>query len=175
MADPKRLVIKKTLTEWLEGITVANGFQHDLSQVGGVVRVFRGRDQFGDNDPLPCVAILEPLKPDVDIDAAGSGRAVDENLILMIQGWVAPDQSSVHPSDPAELLLADVKKRVGQLIGNDLPPHEIQEHHNLFGLLADVRVEPGTVRQPDQFSALAYCYFRVVLTFTEMIDDPYGV
>lgn len=175
MADPKRLQVKIKLTEWLQGITAANGYQHDLSTISGVTRVFRGRDKFGEGDPLPCAAIIEPLNPDRDIDDAGSGRIVNEQLILMIQGWATPDVSATHPTDPADRLLADLKKRMGQLIGNDLPPHEAQTYHNLHGLVTHVRVEPGTVRPPDQFSSLAYCYFRVALGFVEKIDDPYGV
>jgi len=178
MADPKRLLLKIALTEWLEGITPDNGYQHDLSRgedVTGPVRVFRGRDRFGDQDALPALAIIEPLNPDRDIDSAGTGRMVNEEFILMIQGWAAPDVSEIHVTDAADRLLADAKKRIGELIGNDLSPQEAQEWHNLFGLATDVRVEPGTVRPPDQFSSLAYCYFRVAFGFAEMIDDPYGV
>ena len=175
MADPVRLQIKIKLAEWLEGITPANGFQHDLSSTDGTVRVFRGRDKFGEGDPLPCAAIIEPLNPDRDIDETGAGRVVNEALILMIQGWAAPDQAQVHLTDPADRLLADLKKRMGALMGNDLPPHELQPWHNLYGLVNDIRVEPGTVRPPDQFSSLAYCYFRIAMGFVEKIDDPYGV
>ena len=78
MADPVRLQIKIKLAEWLEGITPANGFQHDLSSTDGTVRVFRGRDKFGEGDPLPCAAIIEPLNPDRDIDETGAGRVVNE-------------------------------------------------------------------------------------------------
>lgn len=175
MADPKRLLLKKKLTEWLEGITPANGYQHDLSSTDGVTKVFRGRDKFGESDPLPALAIIEPLNPDRDIDDAGTGRVVSEQLVLMIQGWAAPDVSEIHPTDAADRLLADAKKRIGELIGNDLPERELQPWHNLYGMAADVRVEPGTVRPPDQFSSLAYCYFRVAFGFVEKIDDPYGV
>lgn len=175
MADPRRLQVKVKLTEWLAGLTPANGYQHDLSTAGGVTRVFRGRDKFGESDPLPAVAIIEPLNPDRDIDDAGTGRYVNEQLILMIQGWAEPDVSAIHVTDPADRLLADLKKRVAELIGNDLPPQEAQPWHNLYGLVNDIRVEPGTVRPPDQFSSLAYCYFRVALGFVEKIDDPYGV
>lgn len=175
MADPIRLQVKIKLTEWLEGITPANGYQHNLSPAGGTTRVFRGRDKFGDADPLPCAAIIEPFNPDRDIDDAGTGRLVHEEMIVMIQGWAAPQQSQLHPTDAADRLLADLKKRIGELIGNDLPPHEMQPWHNLYGLVSEIRVEPGTVRPPDQFSSLAYCYFRIALGFVERIDDPYGV
>jgi hypothetical protein len=170
VADPKRLRVKKELSAWLEGITPANGFQHDLTG-----KVFRGRDRFGEADPLPALAILEPLNPDRDINEAGTGRVVNEQMVLLIQGWVAMDPDDPNPTDAADLLLADAKQRVGQLIGNDLPPHQMQAHHNLYGLVNEVLVEPGTVRPPDQFSALAYCYFRVAFGFAEKIDDPYGV
>jgi hypothetical protein len=176
VADPRRLQVKIKLTEWLEGITPDNGYQHDLStSLEGVHRVFRGRDKFGDNDPLPAAAILEPLNPDRDIDDVGEGRVVNEELVLMIQGWAAADVSEVHPTDGADRLLADLKKRIGELIGNDLDRRELLSHHNLYGLVSHIRVEPGTVRPPDQFSSLAYCYFRVAFGFVEKIDDPYGV
>jgi hypothetical protein len=176
VADPRRLQLKIKLTEWLEGITPDNGYQHDLStSLAGVHRVFRGRDKFGDSDPLPAAAILEPLNPDRDIDDAGEGRVVNEELVLMIQGWAAADVSEVHPTDGADRLLADLKMRIGELIGNDLDSRELLPHHNLYGLVSHIRVEPGTVRPPDQFSSLAYCYFRVALGFVEKIDDPYGV
>lgn len=169
MADPKRLQVKMQLTDWLAGITVANGFQHDLTG-----KVFRGRDRFGENDPLPCLAILEPLNPDRDIEFAGCGRVVNEHMVLLIQGWVALDPEDDHPTDAADRLLADAKKRVAQLIGNDLPWHQEQPQHNLYGLVKEVSIEPGTVRQPDQFSALAYCYFRVAFDFVESLEDPYS-
>lgn len=174
MADTKRLLLKKRLTEWLEGITPANGYQHDLSTVGDVQRVFRGRDTFGESDPLPCVAILEPLNPDREIDGAGSGRVVFEQTVLLIQGWAAKT-GAVHPTDAADLLLGDLKKRLGELLSLDLKPHEISANHMLGGLVTDILIEPGTVRPPDQFSALAYCYFRVAFGFVESMDDPYGV
>jgi hypothetical protein len=171
---PKRLQVKIALCEWLEGITPANGYQHDLSPTGGVVRVFRGRDLFGPETTTPVCAVLEPLGPDRDIDDAGSGRIVHEKMILLIQGWADSDLSATHPTDGADYLLADLKKRVGELIGNDLPPSMEKSYHNLYGLVSEIKVEPGTVRQPDQFSALAYCFFRVVLEFVELIDDPYA-
>lgn len=179
MSDPipKRLLVKKKLAEWLEGITVANGYLNDLSRgVGGTgpVRVFRGRNRFGENDALPCCAILESPRPDADAIEVGSGRAVLGQYMLLIQGWVPSDASDVHPTDAADYLLADLKKRVGALIGNDLPPNELQSHHNLYGLVADVLIEPGTVRPPDEFSALSYCYFRVVFPFVERFDDLYA-
>jgi hypothetical protein len=174
MIDSKRLRLKIALTEWLQGITPANGYQHDLSTQSGVVRVFRGRDKFGENDPLPALAILETLNPDRDINFAGAGRVVNEQWILMVQGWAAPDESEIHPTDAADRLLADAKKRVGELMGNDLAPQDERSHHNLYGLVADIKVEPGTVRPPDQFSALAYFYFRVAFSFVEKIDDPYA-
>lgn len=54
MADPLRLRILKALTAEFEQMTDANG----ESMAG---KVFRGRDHFGNDDPLPMISILESV------------------------------------------------------------------------------------------------------------------
>ena len=43
----------------------------------------------------------------------------------------------------------------------------------LGGLINGLDIEPGTVRPPDQNSAKAYFWMRVILKFTENVRDPF--
>lgn len=164
MADSKRLTILKRLTAHLETITTANGYQHDLQG-----SVYRGRSVFGDDTPLPCLSIVEALNPDREPRIAGSGITQNEDWVLPIQGWV--DDDADNPTDPAHNLMADVKKALGLLIKDTYP--EPNPAYMLGGIVSSVRIEPGTVRPPDESSARAYFYLRVVVGVTEELDDPY--
>lgn len=164
MADSKRLTILKALSAHLETITVANGYQHDLAG-----SVYRGRAAFGDDTPLPCLSILEPLNPDRDPRPAGAGIVQKEEWVLLIQGWVDDDED--NPTDPAHNLMADVKKALGQVMRDTYPT--ANPVYMLGGVIESLRIEPGTVRPPDENSARAYFYLRAVVGVTEDLDDPY--
>lgn len=166
MADSKRLTILKALTTLLEGITPANGFDHDLSG-----KIYRGRNQFSSEEPLPAVSILEGLNPDRQPDPAGGNikRAQKDDWILLVQGWV--DDDKTHPTDPAHNLMADVKKRLAKIVDDS----DNNTDFMLGDLIADLAMEPGTVRPPDELSARAYFYMRIVLTVVERVYDPYSL
>lgn len=164
MADSKRLVILKALTTHLQGITIANGFQHNLN---GAKSVRRGIGVVSQDDPKPMIVITEPLNPDREpVKAGGSRRPVQrETWNLLIQGWAVDDAD--NPTDPAHNLMADVKKRIAEL-GNEESPN-----FRLGGLISDVTIEPGTVRPPEETSPLAFFWLRVGLDLTETVSDPY--
>ena len=164
MTDSKRLTILKALTAHLQGITPANGYQHDLSTA-----VHRGRVAFGNDTALPCVNILEPLNPDREPRIADAVLVQKDDWVLLIQGWVDDDES--NPTDPAHLLMADVKKRLALLMID--PLRDPNPAYMLGGKVANVFIEPGTVRPPDENSARAYFYLRIVLSVVEHLDDPY--
>lgn len=164
MTDSKRLTILKALTTHLQGITVAGGYQHDLA-----TSVYRGRISFSEETPLPCINILEPLNPDREPRVTDGGLLQKEDWVLLIQGWV--DDDEVNPTDPAHLLMADVKKRLSLLMVE--PYRNPNPSYMLGGKVAGVFIEPGTVRPPEENSARAYFYLRVVLQVTEHLDDPY--
>ena len=164
MTDSKRLTILKALTEHLRGITVANGYQHDLANA-----VYRGRLSFSEETPLPCINILEPLNPDREPRVTDGGLLQKEDWVLLIQGWV--DDDEVNPTDPAHLLMADVKKRLSLLMVE--PYRNPNPAYMLGSKVAGVFIEPGTVRPPEENSARAYFYLRVVLQVVEHLDDPY--
>lgn len=112
--DPFRLRVLKALTAALKTITVADGYRHDLADKSDVQHgvtvteafVFRGRQQFGDDDPLPMVSVLEhPRALDALLAPGGEQDRIGE-WDLLIQGFVKDDPD--NPTDPAHRLAADV-------------------------------------------------------------------
>ena len=100
MSDPFRLRVLKAMTATLKSVTIENGYVHDLSMA-----VFRGRDDFGDDDPLPLVSILE--HPDaLDTTQAKNDSGAINPFRLLVQGFVKDDPE--NPTDPAYHLVADV-------------------------------------------------------------------
>jgi hypothetical protein len=159
----KRLDTLKALCDHLAGITPANGYAHDLTD-----RVWRGRSSFGAETPIPCLNLLEPLNPDREPRATDGGRVQKEQWVLLLQGWAVDDDA--NPTDPAHLLMADVKKRLAVLMDDGYPAGNPM--YMLGGKIADLAVEPGTVRPPDENSARAFFYIRIVLSYAEDLSDP---
>jgi hypothetical protein len=172
--DSKRLATLKALTQHLsDEVAVANDYQHDLAGA-----VFRGRMFFDKDDPVPCVSILDNINSDrfpvrAGNEDTGDGEA-KSNWILLINGWAKDDK--VNPTDPAEQLMADVKKALAK-IGQGPHPMDadqsVHANYMLDGLIAGIEFEPGTVRPPDENSSLAYFWMRVILKFTENVSDPF--
>lgn len=163
---PFRLRVQRSLATALEEISIAGGYKHDLTG-----KVFRGRTMFGDNDPMPMVAILEPPLPVDQLpspeDSATSHGAWD----LLIQGFAEDDKQ--NPTDPAHLLLADVKKRLTLervKSRNDRGPYILDMKEKITKL----DVGPGVVRPPDEISAKAYFWLGITLHMVEDLEDPYA-
>jgi len=162
MADSKRLVVLKTLSQFLrDEIKTANGYQHTLAAVS------RGRLFISDTEALPMISILENFNPDREPAEVGGhqGRGVKDNWVLLLQGWAADDKA--NPSDPAHLLMADTKKALAKIVKEDGP------QYMFGGLIANMHIEPGVIRPPTEASPRAYFYLRVVVEVTEYLDDPY--
>ncbi len=171
--DSKRLATLKAITTFLETeVSVANGYEHDLAG-----NVFRGRMTFDETDPLPCVSLLDNINPDRFPSRAGfdDGDTGDttSRWVLLLQGWVKDDKR--NPTDPAEQLMADVKKAIAKLDTDPNPMSNEAQHPDylLNGLIVGLEIEPGTVRPPDQHSAKAYFWMRVILKFNENVRDPF--
>lgn len=174
MADSKRLLILKDLTALLQGITLANGYQHDLSTVDGVLRVYRGRTSFGRETEMPVVNILEPLNPDREPATTDYGLVQKDRWVLLIQGWAQDDEE--NPTDPAHLLMADVKKRLAEIIKDATQPFQpTTPLYMLGGKVTGLSIEPGTVRPPDENSERAFFFLRIVLDVVEDLGDPYRI
>jgi hypothetical protein len=109
VVESYRLHVLKKLCDHLSGITPENGYDYDLS-----CSVYRGRMEFGDNDSVPLLSIIEATTPNpgqyVGFNAAQS-RSLE--WPLFIQGWLDNDQD--NPGDPAYGLMAAVEKRLGEL------------------------------------------------------------
>ena len=175
--DPLRLRIMKALTDVLEEITPANGYQYDLSDRRAPGKqndlmsraVFRGVGVTGVDYPLPMLTILEVPVPD-DPSASQYDNPVQEaDWRLLVQGFVEDDPS--NPTDPAHRLMADVKKRLG-----------IEKKKNrdfdLLGMgdsVTNLTMGQGVVRPPDELSAKAYFWLDLRLKVVEDTENPYGV
>ena len=171
--DSKRLATLKALTAYLES-EVVSGAEYNNTLAGNV---YRGRTVFDEDDALPCVSILDNLNPDRYPNNAGDddGEAgvAASGWTLLVQGWVDDDKR--NPTDPAENLMADVKKALAKLDHdpNPMSNEERSGSYLLGGLINGLDIEPGTVRPPDQNSAKAYFWMRVILKFTENVRDPF--
>lgn len=175
MADSKRLATVKALcTHLATEIRVANGYLHDLASEYSVVR---GRYKFDDSDPLPQISVMESPNPDRFPLRAGDqdwdSPEEKESWTLYLQGWVEDDKR--NPTDPAYELMADVKKALAKImrIRHDTGGPEFPSMYLLGGLINGLRWEGGTVRPPDQNSAKAFFWMRVILEFSENLNDPF--
>lgn len=175
MADSKRLATLKALCNYLAGeIRIVNGYKHDLDKPESVVR---GRYKFDDGDPLPQISVMESPNPDRFPSRAGDQDWIDaeekENWTIYLQGWVEDDKQ--NPTDPAYELMADVKKALAKLVRmrRDTGAPEFPSVYLLSGLINSLRWESGTARPPDQNSAKAFFWMRVILEFSENLNDPF--
>lgn len=162
LPDPFRLRVLKALTAALEEITPENGYRFSLTG-----SVFRGRDIFGDSDPLPMVSILEAIEEKTQLPAPFAGRESTGPWELLIQGFVEDDY--LNPTDPAHALMAEVKQRLARerLRGR---------HYAILGMdgkVTELKMSHGVVRPPDEVSGKAYFWLRLTLEVVENLIDPY--
>lgn len=164
--DPYRLKVQKAVSDALKEITPGNGYQHDLS-----TSVYRGRNIFGDETPLPFLSLLEaPIQPDAPRLPDG-GSTQNPVWELVIQGFV--DDDKFNPTDPAHRLLADVKKRLAKECEAYVPG----TGYNTFGMngkLGKLTIGTGVVRPPDEISSKAYFWLTINLGLIEDMADPYS-
>lgn len=185
MADPFRLKVMKALTTCLEAIVPAlnNTYQSDLRPYvddGGqtIHRVIRGREIFGESDPLPMISILEPPIP-IDQLFARAADATDSkgDWEILIQGFVKDDKA--NPTDPAHILMADVKQALAKEKGRKAPGKHIAD---IFGMgdnggkgnvITGMQIGPGVVRPPGELSAFAFFWLTLTLQIHEDIEQPF--
>lgn len=181
---PTRLRTLFALTDLLKTITIENGYQHDMADSDDagrtVQRVFRGRNSFGDGDPLPMLAILE--NPHANIDTVESPRGaqmVKGPWDLLVQGFVEDDK--VNPTDPAHMLMADVKlclvRERMKIQSRRMTPGQDPAVTSLLGMsgvVDDIKIAGGVVRPPDETSAKAMFWLQVTLEMIEDISNPFA-
>lgn len=159
---PTRLHIQRVITDRLRGVTPENGYQHDLSAA-----VFRGRQYFGSQDPLPMVVLLQAPQQDEPGAANASSSRYRRSMNLLIQGFAVDDPE--HPTDPAEMLLAEVTQRLAGI------PEEIARAPEMSWHRVDqLEIGPGICRPPDQeVSAVAYFWLQAKVWYVEDSRSPY--
>lgn len=165
--NPLRLEVLKRMTAVLEEITVVNGYFHDLAG-----QVHRGRGVYGDETAIPCLSILEAPIPLDQLPSAKDNVSQSGPWELVIQGWVKDDKA--NPTDPAHVLLADVKRRLAlersKAVNWDDP------EDGIFGLgraVDQLYIGPGVVRPPEEISSKAYFWLTITLDIVEDMTKPY--
>lgn len=186
MPEPKipfRLRVLMALSDCLKTITPANGYQFDLSdeqindngETGTRPRVVRGRDLFGDTDPLPMVAILELNEALDQQTSQGDNPVIDGPWDILIQGFVQDDKN--NPTDPAHILMGEVKDVLGKEKYRTKPGSRQPDYLGLgdrkVNSITGFAVGPGSVRPPDDLSAKAFFYLVLSLKITENTTKPY--
>lgn len=168
MKVPLRLAILYRLADALEEIEFAT-YRKDGSKIADLTlaeNVFRGRVQFGEDDPLPLLSILEvPLQPEGQF-AGSSGTDVNSDWELVVQGFIRDDPRD--PTDPGHWFMAAVKKRLGEL-------RRERDDAGIMGfkMIDDLTFNSGVVRPPDDTSAVAHFWLTVYVDFVEDVSDPY--
>lgn len=179
---PFKLRVLHALTDCLKTITPANGYVFDMSDFDpgdGVMtsRVYRGRMAFGDDgdgggDPVPMLSVLEGVQPGDEVSEPPVNAVVGEYAWpLIVQGFVQDDK--VNPTDPAYVLLADVRRRLVQE-----KKRRVGHSRNILGFdennVIDLHVGTGVVRPADDVSAKAWFWLSLELTILDNADDPYA-
>jgi hypothetical protein len=167
--DPQELLVLKTLSGHLEGLTPANGYDHDMAG-----RVFRGRSIFGAETDVPFLSILEHPNPD-DGPEAGPEKAVrHDKWKLLLQGFVTDDKT--NPLDPAYKLKAEVVLRLSEI--NAVKPQGGGPKfpiYRLANLVTDFHIGKGVVRPPTvNVSPTAFFYIPLTVGLKTNTLDPYG-
>lgn len=170
---PFRLLALQRLTDRMKTITPANGYVSDLSDTttDGVVlaRVYRGRTDFGFNDPRPLLSIREHPKALEQTHGTTTSSSRAGEWELLFQGFVDDDPD--NPTDPAHYMAADVVKA--------LMAEKAQEDNILgFGgrkpCVTDIRVGAYAALPADgEVSDVAFFIMPVTLVLVEDLSKPF--
>ncbi len=182
--QPFSLRVLHALTNALKEITPDNDFVADMAdfeveengETIQKVRVFRGRDEFGFNDPRPMLSILEHPAAIEQILGPADDTAQHGDWEILIQGFVTDDAD--NPTDPAHHLAAEVVKRLAQeKVRVDPSTHS----PDILGLgyrepcVTGMKIGKPVCRPPDgQVSDVAFFYLRLTLTLLEDQDAPFA-
>ena len=162
MADPFRLRVLKALTLVIQGVTPANGYEHDLA-----TSVFRGRIKFGEGDPIPMISILEAPIPLENQRSPNDSGLSSSKWELLIQGFIRDD--SENPSDPSHGLMGEVKAAIVKNKKQD-------RGNNILGMenrVVSLNVGQGAVRPADEASDVGFFWLTLTLQIVENLEDPY--
>lgn len=166
MNDPFRLRVLKNLTSVIERVGTMSDDINDLTGA-----VFRGREYFGDNEPLPMVSLLEPP---LAIDRHPSSQSNPDafgDWDILVQGWVKDEK--LNPCDPAYQLSAEVIRAImlEKLKSRGPGPRNLLGEGNAID---DISIGSPVVRPPDQTSIRACFYLIITLHIAESLDTPFN-
>lgn len=177
---PFKLRALHALTDAIKTITPTGGYVSDLADFDpgdGVMtaRVYRGRPWFDVNDPVPLVSVLEADTADEVAPPPSEAATCEYWWPLVVQGFVNDDP--LNPTDPAYVLLADVRRRLTVERQRKAPGTNMPDPLGL-GLsgknrILGIRVGPGVVRAADDTSSKAYFALGVELRVTDNAAEPY--
>lgn len=162
---PFRLAMMERLSVLLE--TIGPGTGYSTAMTG---RVFRGRILYGESDPVPMIAIIEPPVP-VDqfrspIGEDGSSGEWD----ILIQGFVNDDKK--NPTDPAHYLAAQVRMVLADHRAARRPDNGMLGTGSRANMVTDIFIGSPVVRPSDEISAKAYFWLPVTMSVVEDLSDP---
>lgn len=172
MALSRQLDILQRLSAHLEGITPGNGYDFDMAG-----KVFRGKVFFGDDDPLPMIAILELLQPDADLQMAGLNESDHaETWVLLIQGFI--EGAANNPTDEAYQFKAAVEQRLSDCIATDAMGNPVVPAAYMLGLykkgISGLSIGPGLVSPPREgVSAYSFFYLPIGIDRTVELTKPF--
>lgn len=161
-----KLRVLQGLTEVFKGIRKDDGYAFDIGE-----RVYRGRLNYGDEEKgATFISIIEPPQPQEQQPLPGPGGSeLTGSWDLVIQGFTPEDRA--NPSDPAQYLLADMKRALG--LHRRANMRGERNYLGMANTVLDIQVGTGVVRPPDDLSISAYCYLIVRLTIVEDTANPY--
>lgn len=164
---PFRLEVLHRLTKVLESINPTNTpyWAIDMNN-----KVFRGRILFGEETPVPFLAILEPPVPvDQQLSPPGSD-STSGFWDLMIQGFVEDDKD--NPTDPAHILSAAVRHVLAKHREDDQRLFGYFDMGSRDNVVEEIIIGEPKVRPSDDTSAKAYFWLPVTLKVVETLVDP---
>lgn len=172
---PFRLKVLVRLTELLQTVSrvtpnAAPTYSYSLAADADFPagRVLRGRVAYGNDDPLPMVAIVEDPKQ-MERDAVPLPETAQlGDWDLLIQGFIKDDPT--HPTDPAYFLAADVVAKLAEAK---------RDVRNILGFgprkptVDKLYIGAPVIRPPDDISATTYFWLPVRLHLVEDSESAF--
>lgn len=178
---PFKLRVLRGLTDALKTITPDNGYASNLADFDpgdgiSTTRVFRGKAWFGDDSPIPMVSVLEGVTPSDEVAEPPVDTTTGEfEWPLIVQGFVQDDPE--NPTDPAYMLLADVRRRLAiERVRKAPNTHQPDPFGLGFGKnrVTGLTIGPGVVRPADDISAKAYFWLSLTIRVVDNAAAPFA-
>ncbi len=167
MQQTKRSRMLDLIAGAIREVAPGNGYEMDLRQC-----VYIGRSIFGDDTPLPTVAILESTKL-ADIEwPGGDERTVRKvDWPILCQGWAPYDKSD--PTGILYYMAACVIKELTKFVLLDKHGRPVRpDLYRLEGLAASFTIGSPIVRPVTQAES-AFFYLPLMIEIQEDLTSPF--